>query len=243
MHAKEMRFGRDNASRRDVWVRAQLACLSAGVRILDVGAGTQPYRPQCAHLDYVAQDSMAYDGSGDGSGLQLPGFAYGAATLRCDATRIPEPDASFGAILCTEVLEHVPDPAAVVGECARLLAPGGALILTAPFASQSHMAPQHFATGFNRFWYEHHLPRVGIAVEHLEPSGDWYGLLGQELLRLEDMERRCFSRRLGLRLRLARLLAMGGLARRSRAARHAAEVACYGWHVLGRRLARGGGVA
>ncbi len=35
--------------------------------------------------------------------------------------------ASFDAVCCMEMLEHVPDPAAIVADCARLLKPGGLL--------------------------------------------------------------------------------------------------------------------
>ena len=41
-----------------------------------------------------------------------------------------ERPASFDAITCMEMLEHVPDPSSVIGACARLLKPGGTLVLS-----------------------------------------------------------------------------------------------------------------
>lgn len=41
-----------------------------------------------------------------------------------------EMPASFDAIACMEMLEHVPDPAAVIAACAMLLKPGGRLFLS-----------------------------------------------------------------------------------------------------------------
>jgi len=41
-----------------------------------------------------------------------------------------EQPASFDAITCMEMLEHVPDPAAIVRACANLLKPGGQLFLS-----------------------------------------------------------------------------------------------------------------
>lgn len=41
-----------------------------------------------------------------------------------------EQPGSFDAITCMEMLEHVPDPAAIVGACAKLLKPGGRLFLS-----------------------------------------------------------------------------------------------------------------
>lgn len=41
-----------------------------------------------------------------------------------------EAPASFDAITCMEMLEHVPDPAAIIAACERLLKPGGRLFLS-----------------------------------------------------------------------------------------------------------------
>lgn len=41
-----------------------------------------------------------------------------------------EAPASFDAVTCMEMLEHVPDPASVIAACARLLKPGGQLFLS-----------------------------------------------------------------------------------------------------------------
>ncbi len=41
-----------------------------------------------------------------------------------------ERPASFDAITCMEMLEHVPDPAAIISACATLLKPGGRLFLS-----------------------------------------------------------------------------------------------------------------
>jgi SAM-dependent methyltransferase len=46
-----------------------------------------------------------------------------------DLTRLPYADASFDAIVCGWVLEHLPDPRPGLGELARVLQPGGKLLL------------------------------------------------------------------------------------------------------------------
>lgn len=51
-----------------------------------------------------------------------------------------EAPAAFDAITCMEMLEHVPDPGAVIGACATLLKPGGRL-----FVSTLNRTPAAFA--------------------------------------------------------------------------------------------------
>jgi len=52
-----------------------------------------------------------------------------------DIEAMPFADGAFGTVLCTEVLEHVPDPAAALREFGRVLAPGGVLIGSVPARS------------------------------------------------------------------------------------------------------------
>lgn len=108
---------------------------------------------------------------------------------RSGYTRVRNNDATSDAILCSEVLEHVPEPTHALDEFARLLKPGGVLILTAPFGSNVHMAPYHFCSGFSKYWYEHHLAQRGFRIESLIANGDWYALLRQEITRLGGLER------------------------------------------------------
>jgi hypothetical protein len=61
--------GSHNERNRDDWVRRELSSIPAAWRILDAGAGEQPYRSACAHLKYVSQDFAKYHGTGD-IGLQ-----------------------------------------------------------------------------------------------------------------------------------------------------------------------------
>jgi SAM-dependent methyltransferase len=59
---------------------------------------------------------------------QLPGVRFAAA----DAHRLPFADAAFRSVFARDLLHHVPDPAAVLAEMARVLSPGGALCLLEP---------------------------------------------------------------------------------------------------------------
>lgn len=177
-------FAVPNESARHVWVESALARLPRGTSILDAGCGTQRYRSACAHLEYKAQDFGRYDGRGDERGLQCNGFAYGKLDYICDIWNIPEADATFDAVLCTEVLEHVPYPNETLRELCRILKPGGILLVTAPFASIPHMSPYYFFSGFDPNWYRYILAKVDMDIVSIEPNGNAFAFILQELLRL-----------------------------------------------------------
>lgn len=149
--------------------------------------------------------------------------------LVSDITQIPAPDASFDAILCSEVLEHVPEPTHALDEFARLLKSGGCLILTAPFASNVHMAPYHFCSGFSKYWYHHHLESRGFEIQSLVANGDWYGLLRQEISRLGGMERQHGNWTWPLAYAYGML---GYLYFALRAKKRAEDLACFGWQCV-----------
>lgn len=218
-----------NEDARQNWLSHVLQSIPNG-RILDAGAGELKNRKYCGHLEYVSQDFCQYSGAvhaGPNVGLLDDGWDTSKIDLVSDITEIPAEDCSFDVILCSEVLEHVPEPTHALDEFARLLKPGGVLILTAPFASMVHMAPYHYCTGFSRFWYEHHLRARNFEIVELIPNGDWYSYLRQELTRLGGMERE----RKNWSWPIAYLLAVLGLIYfKIRAPKTAADVGCFGFH-------------
>jgi hypothetical protein len=58
---------------------------------------------------------------------------YAPADLRLDITRMQLPDRSFDLILCSHVLEHVPDDRAAMAEMSRVLADGGLALVLTPY--------------------------------------------------------------------------------------------------------------
>jgi ubiquinone/menaquinone biosynthesis C-methylase UbiE len=181
-----------NEDGRKIWLKKTLLNLPSGLKILDAGAGELQNRKYCTHLNYVSQDFCQYHGATDNhlnEGMQNEKWDTNNIDIVSDITEIPEPNSSFDAILCSEVLEHVPEPSLALKEFYRLLRPGGKLILTAPFSSLVHQAPFHFCTGFSKYWYIHHLEKLGFTLVTLEPNGNWNLLLQQEIVRLATLER------------------------------------------------------
>lgn len=163
---------------RDQWVRAQAESLTAGSRVLDVGAGSASYREFFKHCKYFTQDFAQLDPA------QLLHGAYAKVDYVSDAASIPVESGSFDAVICTEVLEHVPEPIIVVSEISRVLRPGGKLILTAPLGSGIHQEPFHFYGGFTPYWYERFLAQAGFGEIRVEPNAGSFRAFSQESLRI-----------------------------------------------------------
>jgi SAM-dependent methyltransferase len=225
-------FSNPNETNRQAWLKEILTGLPAGARLLDAGAGELQNRRHCNHLHYVSQDFCQYHGAKGvhpQEGLQSRVWDTSRIDLVSDISAIPAPDASFDAVLCSEVLEHVPEPTHALDEFARLLKSGGILILTAPFASNVHMAPYHFCSGFSKYWYQHHLQQRGFRIQTLVANGDWYALLRQEVTRLGGLERQRGSWSWPLAYVYA-LLGLAYFALRGR--RMAEDLACFGWQCV-----------
>ena len=227
--------GRDNDAQREAWVQRQLAQLPAGWRLLDAGAGEQRYRQHCGHLSYVSQDFAEYQPEQTAAGLHMARWDYGRLDIVSDITAIPEADASFDAILCSEVFEHLPDPLAAFREFARLLRPGGRLLLTAPFLSLTHFAAASLRHGLQSFLLRNALGSLRFLCRRdlrqrqllrtTRPGTAARARDGRTLLRGPAAVLRAGLLRLTLRL----------LARLSRRDAGSAETACYGLHVRATR--------
>lgn len=168
---------------RDAWIAAQAALLPDGSRVLDAGAGSCPYRVLFSHCDYETQDFSNLHNE------QLRHGGYGEIDYVCDVAAIPVPENYFDAILCTEVLEHVPDPVKVIYEFARILKPEGKLILTAPLGSGIHQEPYHYYGGYTPFWFDKYLGEAGFGEITIEANGGSLKAFAQESIRFLRMTR------------------------------------------------------
>ena len=227
--------GTRNHAQREAWLERTLTALPAGLRILDAGAGELQYRKFCSHLDYVSQDFAQYDGKGDQVGLQIGSWDQTQLDIVCDITAIPEPDASFDAIMCIEVLEHLPDAPRALQELARLLRPGGWLVMTAPFCSMTHFSPYFFGTGYSRYFHEHWLEKLGIEIVDLQYNGNYFEFLAQELRRVEQIAGQYADATLTLQDKIAIHKVAGLMRNLSEKDTGSEQFLAYGLHVLGRK--------
>lgn len=110
-------------------VRRMVAKLALpGAPILDAGCGTG------LNLRHLPAGSTGVDINPRNVALlraRLPDHHI----VEGDVEALPFADGSFGTVLCTEVIEHIPDPAAALREFRRVLRPGGMLIGSVPARS------------------------------------------------------------------------------------------------------------
>src|SRR5215218_10389451 len=144
------------------------ATVRAGQLVLDAGSGRAPYRDLFAHARYETADF-----------LSIKGKKYVEPDYVCDLAAIPVEDARFDHVLLTQVLEHIPEPSAVLAELHRVLKPGGTLWLTAPLFYVEHEKPYDFFR-YTRFGLRHLLEGAGFRVEEVEWMEGYLGTLSYQ---------------------------------------------------------------
>ena len=125
-----------------VTIKMQDLALEPGMRVLDLGCGRGRHL-HALYWDETPVDVVGLDLSLEDVKIAWDGFfelpppdphsdKRSAVVTAGDAARLPFPDNSFDRIICSEVLEHVPDPDQVLAEIARILKPGGLFAASVP---------------------------------------------------------------------------------------------------------------
>lgn len=138
--------------------------------VADLGCGFAPYKKFLKRARYYGLD---YPDAMDCRQEKVVDI-YG------DLSALPLADRCLDGILCTQVLEHIKDPQTALKEMARVLKPGGKLILSAPFFYPLHDEPHDF------FRYTPHGLNTLISVARLDivsmrPQGGFITMVGEFL--------------------------------------------------------------
>jgi len=148
-----------------------------GNRYLDVGCGTGLI------LRHLPPGSVGLDINPRNLPL-AKGYAPQTHLVLGDAEDILLAANTFSTVICTEVLEHLPDPAAAVREIKRILKPGGVLVGSVPspsiiwrFRFLSSTCPRD-----EPFHREYRFVELEQLLRPLEVIKVWYSLLRMNLL-------------------------------------------------------------
>lgn len=116
--------------RRTIAALIDDAGLDGSPTVVDFGCDDKPYR------DLLPSGARHV-------GADLEGNPHADITIDDDG-RLPVEAGTADLVLSTQVLEHVPDPAAYLAECVRVLRPGGSLVLTTHGTMYLHRDPQDY---------------------------------------------------------------------------------------------------
>ncbi len=227
-----MSFGGGNDYIREIWVAEELKKLPAGYKILDAGAGQLRYKKYCSHLKYISQDFNQYDGKGNGQGLQIGSWDGSKIDIVSDIASIPLESNSFDAVLCIEVLEHIPHPIDALKELSRLLKHGGTLILTAPFSSVTHYAPFHFYSGFNKYFFDKYLKEFGFKDIKMISQGSFFEMVAQEIGRVGTVSSRYCNKQITTDQNIKLKNAISVLEELSKCDKESKELMCFGFRIV-----------
>jgi SAM-dependent methyltransferase len=130
-------------------------------RLLDLGCGKVPlyevYRP------YIV-DNICVD-------WQNTPHRTEHLDYETDLTReLPFREGEFDTIILSDVLEHVPEPEHVCGEIARILSPGGKLLMNVPFYYWLHETPYDYYR-YTEFALRRFMERSGMRLLQLHAIG------------------------------------------------------------------------
>ncbi|OGG45063.1 MAG: hypothetical protein A3F84_09020 [Candidatus Handelsmanbacteria bacterium RIFCSPLOWO2_12_FULL_64_10] len=144
-------------------------------RMLDVGCGGRPYR---GLFTPVVSFYIGVDRRDDP-----------APDVKGDAQALPFRAEGFDTILCSQVLEHLPEPGRALAEMGRALRAGGHLIVTAPHIWGLHEEPHDYYR-FTRYGLCHLMRQAGLEVVEVRAmAGYWVTAGARFCYYLEAFER------------------------------------------------------
>ncbi len=149
-----------------------------GLRVLDAGCGTGKFSPAIRNANFFLGVDLSWEGLRH---FQKPARAA-CVLIQADATRLPVASGLFDVALSCQVLSHLPTldlRSRLVDEMARVLNPGGRLILTAmhySFRYRDRHRPQEGVEGcsyFHRFEAEELRGLLSARFNVLSLRGYW----------------------------------------------------------------------
>jgi ubiquinone/menaquinone biosynthesis C-methylase UbiE len=134
--------------------------------LLDLGCGVKPFKGIYSEF---CTNSVGIDVAASPHHKTEVDIIY-------DGKNIPFDDNRFDYVFCTEVMEHVPEPASFLKEIHRVMKAEGILIMTTPFLVPLHEEPHDYYR-YTSHGINHLLSNAGFRLEHIESFSGYTGVL------------------------------------------------------------------
>ncbi|PZR06353.1 MAG: hypothetical protein DI536_30225 [Archangium gephyra] len=165
----------------DIHLSLQRAAMTEAARhahgeLLDVGCGDKPWLELFTpHVGtYVGVEHQAvFEKTNASNSERKPDVMY-------DGTTLPWSGPSFDTVVSFQVLEHTPNPEQLVSEMARVMRPGGTLIISAPFSYRLHEQPYDYFR-YTPFGLRTLVEKQGLEVEQVTPFGAVWSVIAHKV--------------------------------------------------------------
>jgi SAM-dependent methyltransferase len=186
-------------------------------KVLDVGAGSYSrYRSFFSSSSYLRMDV----------------FEHPNIDVVATAEEMPFEDSSFDSIVCTQVLEDIPDPMKAVGEFYRVLVDRGHVLLTTGFLAPICGDPTD-SWRFTDYGLRSLFEKQGFTVIRLEPIGGFHGVKAQmnirKLIEKFSLYESAFGRLFGIYFRFYCAYAMW------RDRKDPSKIFAHGWIIIAQK--------
>ena len=96
--------------------------------------------------------------------------------VQSDATALPFQESIFDCVICSELLEHVPDPVRVIAEIRRVLKKSGEALICVPFSFPIHADPSDYGR-YTGFYWNEVMGSQGFGQILIENQGGFWSVL------------------------------------------------------------------
>ena len=148
----------------DEFYDQQISQLEAGSLVLDLGGHKFTKRGQFDIENYNLHVVYVNLSLAKGTDIQA------------DAARLPFTKGQFDAVICAELLEHMPDPTAVLEQIHAVLQPMGKIFASAPFLYRIHADPNDYGRYTDHYWQQA-LGQFGFENIQIVKQGFFYSVI------------------------------------------------------------------
>lgn len=139
-----------------------------GGKLIDFGCGAKPYRSLFNVKEYIGVD------------IENPGHSHHTEQVDIfyDGRTLPFEPNTFDHLLCSEVMEHVFEPDAILKELNRVLKPGARGLFSVPFVWNEHELPYDYGR-YTEGGFTYLLQKHGFEVKEVVRTTHFTQVLAQ----------------------------------------------------------------